>query len=95
MFLNRDNFIPRITPKGTDVPKQKDAHLEHRKGTLKHYMGNPSLHDMMAGAKGVVSAIKHRLEHGSQLHAANIQLAIGRRLKKLNLIDDQILREMQ
>jgi hypothetical protein len=58
-------------------------------------MGNPSLHDILHGAKGVIDAIKHKLEHGSHLHAANVQLAIGKGMKSMGLIQEGFLREMR
>lgn len=58
-------------------------------------MGNPSLHDILHAAKNVVESIKKRLEHGSHLHAANVQLGIAKGMKSLGIIDDDILREMR
>lgn len=43
-------------------------------------MGNPSFHDMITGAKDFIGFIKHKLEHGSKVQAAEFQLAIGKKL---------------
>lgn len=87
----------RMTPKDPEVPltppEQKEMADRHEhSGFLKHYMGNPSLHDMFAGAKGLVDLIKHKLEHGSKVHAAKFQLALG---QKLLGWDDATMRELR
>lgn len=60
----------KATPKIPDVPltapEKKDAEMHEKHGHLKHYMGNPSLHDMFTGAKGLVDFVKHKLEHGAK-----------------------------
>lgn len=78
-------ILEKATPKIPDAsvkilpPKEKKGfHEKH--GFFKHYMGNPSIHDMMAGAKNWVEFIKHKLEHGSKLNAAKFQLALGEKL---------------
>lgn len=77
-FLNTEVFVPNNTPKETEVPDKVDPHIHYHKGSVHSYLGNPSLHDILHGAKGVIDAIKHKLEHGSHLHAANVQLALGK-----------------
>lgn len=94
-FLNRESFTPDTTGKKTQAADQVDPHIHYHKGHVKHYMGNPSLQDILHGAKGVLDAIKHKLEHGSHLHAANVQLAIGKGMRAMGLIDPGFLREMR
>lgn len=85
----------RATPKISDVPltapEQKDAHMHEHHGFFKHYMGNPSLHDMFNAAKGIVDFIKHKLEHGSKVHSAAFQLALGKKLG----FNDAMMRELR
>lgn len=57
-------------------------------------MGNPSLHDIFKGAKDLVGFFKHHLEHGSHVQAANMQLALGQKLKWLG-VDDGMIRELR
>lgn len=85
----------RATPKISDVPltapEQKDAHMHEHHGFFKHYMGNPSLHDMFNAAKGIVDFVKHKLEHGSKVHSAAFQLALGKKLG----FNDAMMRELR
>jgi hypothetical protein len=94
-FLNAEPFEPKNPPKETEVPGQVDPHIHSHKGRFHHYLGNPSLHDIFHGAKGFIDAIKKKLEHGSHLHAANVQLGIAKGMKSLGLINEGILREMR
>lgn len=94
-FLNTEAFEPSNTPKETEVPDQVDPHIDHHKGRFHHYMGNPSLHDIFHGAKGFIDAVKKKLEHGSHLHAANVQLGIAKGMNSLGLLNAGILREMR
>lgn len=84
-----------MTPKIPDIPltppEQKNAQMSEKHGYLKHYMGNPSLHDMFTGAKSLVDFVKHKLEHGSKLHAAKFQLALGKKLG----FNDAMMRELR
>lgn len=77
-FLNQEPYKPKPYVKKTEVPHATHAHLHETSGRLHHYLGNPSFHDIIHGGKGVIDAIKHKLEHGSHLHAANVQLALGK-----------------
>ena len=54
-------------------------------------MGNPSLHDMFTGAKNLIGFVKHKLEHGSKLHASKFQLALGQKLG----FSDAMMRELR
>lgn len=83
--------IPKITDVPLIAPEQKGAHMHEHSGFLKHYMGNPSLHDMFTAGKGIVDFLKHKLEHGSKLHAAQFQLALGKKLG----FNDAMMRELR
>lgn len=93
--MNTETFRPKDPEIKTQALDKTEAHLAHKKGYLKHYMGNPSLHDILHGGKSLIEAIKKKLEHGSHLHSAHVQLGLAKGLNKLGLMDDDILREMR
>ncbi len=95
-FLNTEVFEPvKVFPKTDAAKKQEIEDIEHKKGRLKHYFGNPSLHDILHGGKNLIEAIKKKLEHGSHLQSAHVQLGLAKGLNKLGLMDNDILREMR
>jgi len=77
-FLNTEAFEPKKPDVKTQAIDQTEAHIPHKKGYLKHYMGNPSLHDILHGGKNLIEAIKKRLEHGSHLQSAHVQLGLAK-----------------
>lgn len=76
------------------APEKVDAHEHYHKGFIKGYLGNPSLHDIFKGGKDLVGFLKHHLEHGSSVQSANMQLALGKKLKWLG-VDDGMIRELR
>ena len=89
LTLNATPTIPDVALTAPEQRNTKEAHLHN--DPLKKYMGNPSIHDMFTGAKNLVDFLKHKLEHGSKTHAAEFQLALG---KKLGL-NEATMRELR
>lgn len=86
--LKASPMIPDVPLTG---PEKKDAEIHGTHGHLKHYMGNPSLHDMFTGAKDLIGFVKHKLEHGAKGHSAKFQLALGKKLG----FNDEYMRELR
>ena len=77
-FLNKISAKPKLSDKNLSVPDKKDPHIHYHKDRFHSYFGNPSLQDILHAGKGIIDAIKHKLEHGSHLQSAHVQLSMAK-----------------
>jgi len=77
-FLNKISAKPKLPDKSLSIPDKKDTDIHYHKDRVHNYFGNPSLHDILHAGKGIIDAIKHKMEHGSHLQAAHVQLSMAK-----------------
>lgn len=71
---------PKKTEKPIEPEKEIPMPSKGTHGFMKHILSGYSLSELIGGGKQLIDFVKHKLDHHSKMNAAELALAMGKRL---------------